>query len=67
MPKKSMVKYAVSLSLPISDENRLAPPLKQFNPQFLEGLYKPSGAVKLRDQFYIERDADAFLKHQVTT
>lgn len=38
-----------------------------FNPQFLEGLYQPSGAVKLRDKFYIERDADALLKHQVMT
>lgn len=34
-------------------------PLPEFDPRWLEELEAPGGAVKLRDRFYIERDADA--------
>ena len=40
-------------------------PLPEFDPRLLEELEAPGGAVKLRDRFYIERDADARLKREV--
>ena len=49
----------------ISDESSLHPPLPEFDPRILEELEVPGGAVKLRDRFYIERDADAHLKREV--
>jgi len=46
-------------------DDRLRPPLSEFDPSFLENLEAPGGAVTLSDKLYIERDADAQLKHQV--
>jgi hypothetical protein len=50
---------------PVADDGDLHPPLPEFDPRFLEELEAPGGAVKLRDKFYIERDADAHLKRQI--
>jgi serine/threonine protein kinase len=49
----------------ISNEVSLHPPLPEFDPRFLEELEAPGGAVRLRDRFYVERDADARLKREV--
>jgi len=49
----------------ISDDESLHPPLPEFDPRFLEELEAPGGAVKLRDRFYIEREADVRLKREV--
>jgi hypothetical protein len=43
----------------------LPPPLPEFDPRYLDELDSPGGAVKIRDNFYVERDADARLKSQV--
>ena len=40
-------------------------PLPEFDPRLLEELEAPGGAVKLRDKFYIEREADDRLKREV--
>jgi hypothetical protein len=49
----------------VDDDESWHPPLPEFDPRFLEGLDAPGGAVRLRDKFYIERDADAHLNRQV--
>jgi len=49
----------------IADDETLHSPLPEFDPRFLEELEAPGGAVKLRDKFYIERDADAHLRREV--
>jgi hypothetical protein len=49
----------------IIDEDSLVRPLPACDPRFLETLEAPGGTVKLRDKFYIEREADAQLKRQV--
>jgi hypothetical protein len=49
----------------IADDETLHSPLPEFDPRFLEELEAPGGAVKLRDKFYIERDADTRLKNEV--
>lgn len=43
----------------------LQPPLPQFNSTILDDLVAPGGTVNLRDQFYIEREADMQLKHHL--
>ena len=48
----------------LTDEDSLHPPLPACDPRFLEELEAPGGTVKLRDKFYIERDADLHLKRQ---
>ena len=50
---------------PIPDEDSLHPPLPAYDPRFLEELEAPGGTVKLRDKFYIEREADGHLKRQI--
>lgn len=50
----------------ISDESKLQPPLPEFDPRFLNQLEAPGGAVKLSDKLYVEREADARLKEQLT-
>lgn len=42
-----------------------SPPLPAFDPRFLETLHAPDGAVRLSDQFYIERKDDVQLKRQL--
>jgi hypothetical protein len=49
----------------IADDGTLHPPLSEFDPRILEELEAPGGAVKLRDRFYVEREADAHLKREV--
>jgi hypothetical protein len=49
----------------IADDATWHPPLPEFDPRFLEELEAPGGAVRLRDKFYIEREADARLKREV--
>ncbi len=49
----------------IADDETLHSPLPEFDPRFLEELEAPGGAVKLRDKFYIERDADGHLRREV--
>ncbi len=43
----------------------LIAPLPQFDPRFLDNLETPGGAVKIRDNFYVEREADERLSKQV--
>ncbi len=51
---------------PVPDEDSLHPPLPACDPRFLlEELEAPGGTVKLRDKFYVEREADAHLKRQI--
>jgi hypothetical protein len=50
---------------PVADDEALPRPLPEFDPRFLDELEAPGGTVKLRDKFYIERDADAHLKRQI--
>ena len=49
----------------VADDDALHPPLPEFDPRCLEELEEPGGAVKLRDKFYIEREADARLKREM--
>jgi len=49
----------------IADDGALQSPLPEFDPRFLEELEAPGGAVKLRDRFYIKREADARLKREI--
>lgn len=48
------------------DSDTLHPPLPAFDPRLLEALEAPGGVVKLRDKFYIERQADALLRREIT-
>ncbi len=50
---------------PAADGEALHPPLPAFDPRFLESLDAPGGALKLRDKFYLERQADARLKNEI--
>ena len=50
----------------ITDQADLYPPLPEFDPRFLKQLDVTGGAVKLRDRLYVEREADARLKDQLT-
>jgi hypothetical protein len=50
----------------IANDAALHPPLPQFDPRFLKELEVPGGAVKLSDKLYVEREADARLKDQLT-
>ncbi|MBN1993882.1 MAG: AAA-like domain-containing protein [Anaerolineae bacterium] len=49
---------------PVPDEQSWPSPLPSFNSRLLDELEAPGGTVKLRDKFYIERDADDHLKRQ---
>ncbi len=49
----------------ITTDEPLHSPLPEFDPRFLEELPTPGGAVKLRDKFYIEREADADLRWEI--
>ncbi|MCP4543693.1 MAG: protein kinase [Chloroflexi bacterium] len=49
----------------VQDTRTLQPPLPKFDPRVLESLTAPGGAVKLRDKFYVVRDADARLKREI--
>ena len=49
----------------VADDGALHPPLPEFDPRCLDDLEAPGGAVKLRDKFYIEREADARLRREV--
>lgn len=50
---------------PIPNEETWHPPLPEFDPRFLEELPIPGGAVTLRDNLYVEREADAQLKREI--
>jgi hypothetical protein len=50
----------------IADKTAMQPPLPEFDPRFLKELEAPGGAVKLSDKLYVEREADARLKEQLT-
>ncbi|MBN1993916.1 MAG: AAA-like domain-containing protein [Anaerolineae bacterium] len=50
---------------PVADDERIQPPLPEFDPRFLAELEVPGGAVKLRDKLYIEREADKHLKREI--
>lgn len=49
----------------VTNEDRALPPLPEFDPRFLEELTVPGGTVRLRDRFYIERNADAEVKREI--
>jgi hypothetical protein len=46
-------------------EESLFPPRSEFNPHYLEEWEYPSGAVKLSDPLYVERDADKRIKLEI--
>lgn len=50
----------------ITDNANFHPPLPEFDPRFLKQLDMPGGVVKLSDRLYVEREADARLKDQIT-
>ncbi len=50
---------------PIANGETLSRPLPEFDPRFLDELEAPGGTLKLRDKFYVERDADAGLQRQI--
>ena len=50
----------------VFERGGLAPPLPAYDSRVLDILEAPGDAVKLRDRFYIDRDADGRLKRQVT-
>lgn len=45
--------------------NGIHPPQSEFNAQYLAHLEAPGGTIPLRDTFYIEREADGRLRHQL--
>lgn len=47
------------------DSHSLSPPLPEFDPRVLEALEAPGGVVKLRDKFYVERQADHHLRREI--
>jgi serine/threonine-protein kinase len=49
----------------VEADQSVPPPLPEFDPAFLETLDAPGGAVKMRDKFYIEREADHRFKQEV--
>jgi hypothetical protein len=49
----------------LDSHESLSIPLPEFDPRVLESLTAPGGTVRLRDTFYIERDADAVFKHEI--
>ncbi|MBP1703427.1 MAG: hypothetical protein H6Q38_2534 [Chloroflexi bacterium] len=51
---------------PMRDGESISAPLPAFDPRFLEELDAPGGALRVRDQLYIEREADPQLKRQVS-
>lgn len=53
-------------SLPFTAEDVLAPPKPYADPRFIESLREPSGAVRLRSEFYIEREGDKLLGQELT-
>jgi hypothetical protein len=48
-----------------ADEKALHPPSPEFDPRFLKELVVPGGAVRLSDELYVERDADARLREEI--
>ncbi|WP_374687649.1 AAA-like domain-containing protein [Promineifilum sp.] len=42
------------------------PPLPAFDPRVMDDMEVPGGTMRLSDKFYIEREADAQLKRQLT-
>jgi hypothetical protein len=50
---------------PVANDEAVHRPLPEFDPRFLEQLEAPGGAVKLRDKFYIRRQADSRLEREV--
>lgn len=50
---------------PLRSGESLSTPLPAFDPRFLEELDAPGGALRVRDQLYIERDADPQFKRQL--
>ncbi|MEM7031599.1 MAG: serine/threonine-protein kinase [Chloroflexota bacterium] len=50
----------------LSDSDSFHSPLPEFDPRILESLEAPGGVVKLRDKFYIDREADQQLKREIT-
>ncbi|MBI1881764.1 MAG: AAA-like domain-containing protein [Chloroflexi bacterium] len=55
----------ISLGRNLPDEHSLPPPQPAFNPNFLNELEPPSGAVKPHDRFYIERNPDQRIKLEI--
>jgi hypothetical protein len=49
----------------VADDGTPHPPSPEFDPRLLKELAVPGGVVRLRDKFYVEREADAQLKAQV--
>jgi hypothetical protein len=50
---------------PVADDQASHPPLPEFDPRFIQALEVPEGTVKLRDKFYVRRDADDRLERHV--
>jgi serine/threonine protein kinase len=73
LPQRSRIMARpVSTQVVISEDGHvvdgaisLHTPLPEFDPRILETLEAPGGVVKLRDKFYIEREADRFLKREI--
>jgi hypothetical protein len=70
-PIKPPIALEQKPNIQLSEDGRLlngekiTAPLPEFDPRYLEELEAPGGAVKLRDHFYVEREADSRFKSQV--
>jgi hypothetical protein len=73
-PQEPISVRAVPDSVTISEDGRPfdhdraadpSPPLPGFDPRFLEELEAPGGAVKIHDQLYVRRQADARLEREI--
>jgi serine/threonine protein kinase len=62
LPERTPISVSPGDERPDADDQALSPPLPDFDPRLLAA---PGGAVRLRDKFYVERQADALLKNQV--
>ncbi|MEM7034405.1 MAG: AAA-like domain-containing protein, partial [Chloroflexota bacterium] len=54
------------ISIEYTSSPHLTAPQPSFDAGFLQKMEAPGGAVKLSDQFYIERDADELLRNHLT-
>ncbi|MDX1521881.1 MAG: AAA-like domain-containing protein, partial [Anaerolineae bacterium] len=63
-PKPDTGKFSEDGSM-MSDSDSIHTPLPEFDPRLLEAMEAPGGVVKLRDKFYVERQADAQLRREI--
>ncbi|MFO7662190.1 MAG: AAA-like domain-containing protein [Chloroflexota bacterium] len=67
---EAFIRYPITLisedGRPKQNEKDVYPPLPEFDPRLLSGLPAPGGTMRISDTLYIEREADARLRHQLS-